>query len=232
MPNGALLAPGFDRRMVEQRAAGEQEAAVATGGPASDRPGVDADHARAGVQRRAHGCEPGAAEPDHAYIGRGLPSSAVGFSQAAGSPHTGWAAAVTRGMLPEPPAVQDVSSRDARRGTRFAGACRPSRHRARGSSRRPRPRTSRGCSRSAPTSSPARCWPRYRAGIFPMPLTGSRQVALVQPRPARDRATGRLPAVALAAPLRAPLHGDRGRQLRRGRRGLRGPAPSWWLDHA
>jgi hypothetical protein len=60
--------------VVEQRAAGEQEAAVAPGGAARDRTRVDPDHARTGVQRRTDGGEPGAAEPDDAHVGDGVPA--------------------------------------------------------------------------------------------------------------------------------------------------------------
>ena len=64
-----LLAPRVDGRVVEQRAAGEQEAAVAPGRPAGDRARVDADDARARLERRADRGEPRAAEPDHADVG-------------------------------------------------------------------------------------------------------------------------------------------------------------------
>ena len=107
------------------------------------------------------------------------PSSAAGFSHAAGSPHTGVAAAtVTRGMLPD-----DRGAVRPGRPSRFARACRPSRRRRAGSSRRPRRPASRGCSRSAPTSSPARCSPPTAPGIFPMPLTGVRELPWFSPDP-------------------------------------------------
>ena len=64
-----LLAPRLDRVVVEPRAAGEQEAAVAPGGAAGDRAGVDPDDARARLERRADRGEPGAAEPDDADVG-------------------------------------------------------------------------------------------------------------------------------------------------------------------
>ena len=100
----ALLPPGLDGGVVEQRAAGEQEAAVATRRPRR-RPGRRRCRRRS---RRPSSAAPTAASPDppspttqtsasHVALERG------GFAHAAGSPHTGWAAAVTRRMLPESP---------------------------------------------------------------------------------------------------------------------------------
>jgi hypothetical protein len=68
----ALVPPLLHRRVVELRAAGEQEAAVAAGGAAGDRPGVDPDDGRAGVQRRADRGQARSAEADDAQVGARL----------------------------------------------------------------------------------------------------------------------------------------------------------------
>ena len=78
---------------------------------------------------------------------------------------------------------------------------------------------------------------RHAAGRLPrrhLPDAARRRARdrLVQPRPARRRPARRVPPRALAAPLRAPLHGDRRPGVRRRRRRLRRPAPARRLDHA
>ena len=170
--------------------------------PPADRAGVDPDHGRARLERRADRGEPRAAEPDDADVGvdraverrRVLPRRRI-------APHGCGRLAHRRGILDgraasrvarmpiEPPPCQwafPPAEAAGEEGLLALGA----------------------------DLAPGTLLAAYRAGIFPMPLAGVRGDGLVQPRPARRRPARRVPPRALAAPLRAPLHGHRRPRVR------------------
>ena len=68
MPTARSSPQAATASLWKQRAAGEQEAAVAAGGAARDGSGVHAGHGRAGLERAPHCGEARAAEADDAEV--------------------------------------------------------------------------------------------------------------------------------------------------------------------